>query len=238
MDQTASPDEAGSADSALATTEGPGTTPPSVRVEIFVDASNFQPGVEESGISHPIGYGKLAANLCDGSIGETLVRLHYVACAFRQPTKGDPNMPPGEYHDRLGRYRSTTQLFNRVAQEPGVTVWKERYVYRTADAKDPRTVIEKGADMRVGLLMYEGARDNRYDRAILIASDADFVPAVEMVVRLGKDVVWAYPPAYAKFKALTKAGATPLELTAAFLDTCRYVPLNPVGGLRGAARHV
>lgn len=238
MDRTASHDESGSADGGLAPTAGPCATPPQVRVEIFVDASNFQPGVEASGISHPIGYGKLAANLCDASIGETLVRLHYVAGAFRQPTKGDPNMPPGEYYERLGRYRSTSQLFSRVAQEPGVTVWKERYVYRTADATDPRTVIEKGADMRVGLLMYEGARDNRYDRAILIASDADFVPAVEMVLRLGKQVVWAYPPAYATFKALAKAGARPMELTAAFLETCRYVPLNPVGGLRGAARHV
>lgn len=210
---------------------------PSVRVEIFVDASNFQPGVEDSGITHPIGYGKLAANLCDSSRGETLVCLHYVAGAFRYPRDNDPKMPPGEFAKRLGRYNATNQLFNRVAQEPGVKVWKERYVYRTPDAVDPREVVEKGADMRVGLLMYEGARDNRYDRAILIASDADFIPAVEMVVRLGKEVVWAYPPAYAYFNALRKAGASPLELTAAFLDTCRYIPATPVGGLKGAARH-
>ncbi len=209
-----------------------------VRVEIFVDASNFQPGVEESGITHPIGYGKLAANLCDASCGEILVGLHYVAGAFRYPRDNDPRMPPGEFAKRLGRYNSTNQLFARVAQEPGVTVWKERYVYRTPDAEDPREVVEKGADMRVGLLMYEGARDNRYDRAILIASDADFVPAVEMVKRLGKEVVWAYPPAYANFRALTQAGATPRELTAEFLETCRYTPAAPVGGLKGAARHV
>ena len=38
-------------------------TPP-VRVEIFVDASNFQPGVGKSEITHPIGFGKLATKRC------------------------------------------------------------------------------------------------------------------------------------------------------------------------------
>ena len=99
-------------------------------------------------------------------------------------------------------------------------------------------MIEKGTDVRVALLMYEGARDDRYDRAILIASDADYRPAVEMVCALGKTVSWAYTASHAKLKALTRAGATGLELTAAFLDTCRYMPAAPTGGAKGAAKHV
>lgn len=211
---------------------------PSVRVEIFVDGSNFHPALEASGISHPVAFGRLATELTLAVGGTELIRLHYVAGAFTEPRKDDPHLKPGEYAQRLARKRSTDQLYARVAQEPQVRVWKERFLYRTPDEKDPRPVVEKGADVRTALLMYEGAVRNRYDVAVLVASDADFAPAVEMVRALGKRVVWAYASKHSGLKALVRQGAEPLEMTPELLERCRYVPKTPIGKSTGTAGRV
>lgn len=205
------------------------------RVEIFVDGSNFHPAIEESGVGHPIAFGLLAHELTAGVGGTSLVRLHYVAGSYPQPRDNDPRMQPGEYHERLGRKRSTDQLYARIAKEPGVTVWRERFLYRTPDERDSRPIIEKGSDVRVALLMYEGAVRDRYDTAVLVASDADFSPAVEMVCRLKKRVVWAHAPVHKNLKALVRVGAEPLEMTPEMLQRCRYVPSTPIGSAKGIA---
>lgn len=212
-------------------------SPARVRVEIFVDGSNLHPALEESGIAHPVAFGALATAIVAAVGGTELVRLNYIAGVYPEPNKRDPRLQPGDYTDRLARKRSTDQLYARVAKEPGVIVWRERFKYRTPTARDSRKVVEKGADIRVALLMYEGARDDRYDVAVLVASDADFCPVVEMVVAR-KRVVWAYAPVHGTMKDLVSLGAERLELTAAFLETCRYVPANPTGSSTGIAGRV
>ncbi|HEX8391162.1 MAG TPA: NYN domain-containing protein [Longimicrobium sp.] len=213
--------------------EGTTSGPAQVRVEIFVDGSNFHPSTESAGIEHPVAFGRLATELTSAVGGTVLVGLHYVAGAYPEPRDNDPRMEPGEYHARLGRKRSTDQLYNRIAQEPGVKVWRERFVYRTPDEKDSRPIVEKGADVRLALLMYEGAVHDRYDVGVLVASDADFGPAVEMVRALGKRVVWACTATHRAVKALVRKGAEPFEMTADFLERCRYVPSTPTGKARG-----
>ena len=47
---------------------------------------------------------------------------------------------------------------------------------------------EKGVDVRIALDLYRLAIENQYDKAILISSDSDLVPAVKMVQALGKEV--------------------------------------------------
>lgn len=47
---------------------------------------------------------------------------------------------------------------------------------------------EKGVDVRIAIDLIEGAYENRYDEAILISSDGDLAPAVEMVARKKKKI--------------------------------------------------
>ncbi|HBB02766.1 MAG: hypothetical protein US89_C0009G0052 [Candidatus Peregrinibacteria bacterium GW2011_GWF2_38_29] len=47
---------------------------------------------------------------------------------------------------------------------------------------------EKGVDVRIAIDLVEGAYENRYDKAILISSDGDLAPAIEMVKRKNKAV--------------------------------------------------
>jgi hypothetical protein len=56
-----------------------------VRVEIFVDASNFHPAIEESGVAHPVAFGRLATELTRGVGGTNFVALHNVAGAYPAP---------------------------------------------------------------------------------------------------------------------------------------------------------
>jgi uncharacterized LabA/DUF88 family protein len=59
---------------------------------------------------------------------------------------------------------------------------------------------EKGVDVRIGIDLVEGAYENRYDTALLISSDGDLAPALEMLTRKNKRVEvvgFKHKPSYA-----------------------------------------
>jgi len=62
------------------------------------------------------------------------------------------------------------------------------YIVRGHIRQIGKIFAEKGVDVRIGIDLVEGAYEDRYDRAILISSDGDLAPAVEMVTRKGKKV--------------------------------------------------
>lgn len=62
------------------------------------------------------------------------------------------------------------------------------YIVRGHIRQIGKIFTEKGVDVRIGIDLVEGAYEDRYDRAILISSDGDLAPAVEMVTRKGKKV--------------------------------------------------
>lgn len=58
----------------------------------------------------------------------------------------------------------------------------------------------KGVDVRIAIDLIEGAYENRYDTAIVISSDGDLSPALEMVVRKRKKIEvvgFEHKPSYA-----------------------------------------
>ena len=55
-----------------------------------------------------------------------------------------------------------------------------------------RRTVEKGVDTSLVVDLIQHATDDTYDRAVLVSGDADFVPAVELVQRLGKQVIHAH----------------------------------------------
>lgn len=50
------------------------------------------------------------------------------------------------------------------------------------------TYKEKGVDVRLALDIYKLANKNSYDKAILLSSDSDLIPAIRMVQENGKEV--------------------------------------------------
>ena len=47
---------------------------------------------------------------------------------------------------------------------------------------------EKGVDVRIAIDLVEGAYENHYDKALLVSSDGDLAPAIDMVRRKNKAV--------------------------------------------------
>ncbi|MBI5152791.1 NYN domain-containing protein [Candidatus Peregrinibacteria bacterium] len=62
------------------------------------------------------------------------------------------------------------------------------YIIKGQLLKIGNVFIEKGVDVKIAIDMVEGAYEDRYDSAILITSDGDLAPAIEMVVRKNKKV--------------------------------------------------
>ena len=62
---------------------------------------------------------------------------------------------------------------------------------------------EKGVDVRLALDIYKLGTENYYDRAMLLSSDSDLLPAVKMVQQKGKEVEYigfSHLPSFALLK--------------------------------------
>jgi uncharacterized LabA/DUF88 family protein len=96
---------------------------------------------------------------------------------------------------RLGRlndtfdWRLTPDALKRLAQAPEG--------FRPSDDDFELNVVQKGVDMRLGLDTASLAFKRQVDQIIIVAADADFVPAVKLARREGIDVVvdpmWGTP---------------------------------------------
>lgn len=53
---------------------------------------------------------------------------------------------------------------------------------------------EKQTDVNLALQFFEDAIKDKYDKAILLSADTDFIPAIERVNKLGKKVLLLLPP--------------------------------------------
>lgn len=58
--------------------------------------------------------------------------------------------------------------------------------------------IEKGVDTKLAVDMIGHAWDDHYDTAVIVSSDRDFIPAVEMLGRRGKKIFQAGVPSQGK----------------------------------------
>lgn len=59
------------------------------------------------------------------------------------------------------------------------------------DINDPTTYykVEKGTDVNIATSMLTLAYHNAYDTAMLVSEDSDYLPVVEQVKRLGKNII-------------------------------------------------
>jgi uncharacterized LabA/DUF88 family protein len=81
----------------------------------------------------------------------------------------------------LELHKNQQRLFEKLKKH-------EFYIVRGRLRRIGDVYTEKGVDVRIGIDIVEGAYENRYDTAILISSDGDFAPALEMTRRKGKKV--------------------------------------------------
>ncbi len=140
------------------------------RVIIFIDGSNFYYGLKENIGFTQIDFDYFAQKLCKG---RKYIRTYYYN--VRLDAKGD-----------LEKYKSQQKFFDKLSFTPYFVVRLGR-LQRTKSG-----YTEKGVDIKIAVDMFKLAKDNIYDTAILVTSDGDFVPVVEVIQELGKHVENAY----------------------------------------------
>lgn len=88
---------------------------------------------------------------------------------------------PEEQH----RYESKERFFNALSALPRFEVRLGKLVYRGQDENDRPIFIQKLVDIMLGVDLVRLAATRQITRAILVAGDSDFVPAVEEAKRQG-----------------------------------------------------
>ena len=82
--------------------------------------------------------------------------------------------------------------------------------------------VEKETDVSLAIDMVAGAHTNRYDVAMLVAGDTDYVHAIQAVQATGRKVIWCHFPAQAHTDRLRQVCDGQVLLDDKFLRTCLH----------------
>jgi uncharacterized LabA/DUF88 family protein len=195
----------------VATTEPPTAPARKLRLEIFVDGTNFRIAQLDAGI-RDLDIPRLARQLGRGYI---LVKMRY----YTSPLPDN----------RSAAYRGQQRFFERLRASKAMELVLGRNEPRYESVECPkcgeisrhRHHVEKETDINLAVDMVVGAHANRYDVAMLVAGDTDYVRAVEAVQATGRKVVWCHFPAQAHTDRLRQVCDEQFLLDEKFLRTCR-----------------
>lgn len=149
------------------------------RTEIFIDAPNLYKGFKRAEMNPNINYHKFIRLLSGG---------YKLERAYVYSSSPDASKEP---KNAAGHQRWVANL----KRNSKITVRLGRLEYRTPNEPP----IEKGADTLLTIDMLSGAYEDRFDIAIIVTSDSDFVPLVEKVQKMNKLVINTFVPGFASF---------------------------------------
>ncbi|WP_420129329.1 NYN domain-containing protein [Longimicrobium sp.] len=183
------------------TADPPKTSHPP-RLEIFVDGTNFYLSRLGEGIPYRVDLNLLATRL---SRGYHFAKLRY----YTSP------MP----HYSSEAYRRQQKFFDELRRSSRIDLVLGRHEPRS-DSEGRRYHVEKETDVNLAVDMVVGAYEDRFDVAMLVAGDTDYVRAIHAVQSRGKPVVWCHLPGQRHTDQLAQVCQEKYELTEKFLRTC------------------
>lgn len=142
-----------------------------MRVAIYIDGSNLYHGLLGDVGNPRVDYQKLVVKLLEG---RPLTGVYYYNAPLSQQQSPE-------------KYRAQQRFFSKLKGFPKFTV-RLGQLERRPDGH----LVEKRVDVRLAVNMIMDAYGDRYDEAILMSGDSDFVPAIEAVKIIGKGVEVAY----------------------------------------------
>lgn len=180
------------------------------RVEIFVDGTNFRMAQLAAGIQE-IDAPRLARQLAKGYV---LVKMRY----YTSPLPGQSSA-----------YRDQHRFFEQLRRSAAVDLVLGRNEPRRENIRCPscgevsthRRHVEKETDVNLAIDMAVGAYADRYDVAMLLTGDTDYVHAIEAVQATGRKVIWCHFPSQAHSDRLRQVCDEQILLDDKFLRTCR-----------------
>ncbi len=135
---------------------------------IFIDGSNFYHSLRKNFNTVKIDF----ETFCSYLAGKNdLITIFYYTAPVHQ--KDDP-----------AAYQSQQKFLANLAKVKRLKIFLGRL-----EKRENGPMVEKGVDVKLVVDLMKNAFENKFDKAILVSNDADFVPAIEEVQTLGKKVV-------------------------------------------------
>jgi uncharacterized LabA/DUF88 family protein len=150
------------------------------RCAIFIDGAYVDKLFQNHLGGLRVDLGKFAQHM---SAGADLLRTYYYHCLPYQSS------PPTS--DEKQRFSSAEKYMAALSRLPRFQVRLGRLEYRGKRHDGSPIFVQKRVDILLGVDMVELAATRQIARAILVAGDSDFLPAVEVVKRHGVlTVLW------------------------------------------------
>ena len=182
-----------------------------MRVACYIDGFNLYHAIDDLRKPHLkwIDVWDLAQSLCRP--GETLIKTAYFsAYATWLP-------------DKYARHRQYVAAIQHRGAECHMARFTEKNTRCNACGARWKRHEEKETDVHLSLCLLEDALDNVFDRAIIVGTDSDLVPAVRMIRRRlpGKQMFLATPPGrHANARELLNACNSGTAITPGRLANC------------------
>jgi uncharacterized LabA/DUF88 family protein len=116
-------------------------------------------------------------------------------------------------------YRRQQKFFDELRRSRRIELVLGRHEARR-DREGRRYHVEKETDVNLAVDMVVGAYEDRFDAAMLVSGDTDYVRAIHVVQSRGKPVVWCHLPGQRHTDLLAQMCQEKRELTDKFLRTC------------------
>jgi len=150
------------------------------RCAIFIDGAYVDKLFQHHLGGVKVDHGKLSQHI---SAGCDLLRTYYYHCL---PYQSSPPTP-----EERQRFSGAERYMSALSRLPRFQVRLGKLEYRGAKQDGSPIFAQKRVDILLGVDMVELAATRQIGRAILVAGDSDFLPAIEVVKRHGVlTVLW------------------------------------------------
>jgi uncharacterized LabA/DUF88 family protein len=144
------------------------------RSAIFIDGAYFDKLLEQEFDRARVDFSLLPAVLAQG---DKVLRTYYYHCP--------PYMSQPPTEDELRRFDAKDRFFQALNSLSRFQVRLGRLLYRGTDGQGRPIFIQKLVDIMLGVDLVRMAATRQITKAVLVAGDSDFVPAVDEAKRLG-----------------------------------------------------
>lgn len=146
------------------------------RISIFIDGNNFYYGLRKL-----YGRNKKLKSFDFDSFAKFLADKNKIIDIFYYNAQLDREHNPEKYD-------SQKQFFEKLKEIPNLHLILCKLLKRNITGTSEVYYIIKEDDINMAVDMVEGACENKYDIAVVVSGDGDFVPAVKAVQRKNKIV--------------------------------------------------
>lgn len=177
------------------------------RIVLFIDGNNFYYGLKSI-----YGENKKLSNFNFVELGNLLSKNDELIKIFYY------NAPLLISEDKE-KYWKQQKFFDKIRKSKIIELRLSRLQKRKIKGTNKFYYVVKGDDINLAAEMVKEAYEGRYDIAILVSGDGDFVPAIKIVQERGKEVYNSYFKQSMSWE-LKQICDKSIRLTKEILDNC------------------